>query len=297
MTNRGQFAQLLASGLTVRNFEVLEEWPEEYSQFLEADTDDGAYVEYQQMAGLGQVRLKPEGEPLTYDDPIQGGSIRAIHQAFGLGWICTMEMLADDKYGKIRQVPKELMPGLKHVVEQSGANLLNNGFTTVKTVDGLSLFNTAHPLLGGGTQSNQHATNSDFSQTALQDMVVMSENYTNERGLKRHVTITDLHIPPELQWVAKKVLNSELEAGTGNNDVNVVKGRVNINTRHYFTSTTAWFLSSSKTNYLRKIWRMKPQTEAADDFETKGVKHSLVARWSDVAERYEGWFASTGLGA
>src|SRR5580765_861769 len=294
MTNRGQFAQLLASGLMVQGFDVLENIPEEYSSFTDVGTMDGMYEEYQDLAGLGVVRKKPEGEPITYDDPIQGGSIRAIAETFALGWICTKEMLADDRYNKIKQVPKELTPSLKHVVEQTAANLLNNGFSTVTGIDGVSLFNSAHPLLGGATQSNVHPSNSDFSQTALQDMLVMAETMVNHRGLKRYVKITDLFIPPQLQWVARKVLQSEQEAGTANNDINVVKGAVNIHILHYLTSPTAWYLRSAATNYLKFLWRQKPNTEAADDFDTKGVKHSIDARFTSIAERYEGWFGSTG---
>lgn len=297
MTNRGQFAQLLAAGLMVLSFDELSEHEEEYSSFCEVDTSDGAYEEDQKLAGLGLVRKKPEGQPLEYDDPIQGGSVRYIHDTYALAWLCTKEMMDDDKYGKIRQVPKELSPSLRHVVEQVAANVLNNGFTSVKTADGSSFFNTAHALLGGGTQSNQHATNSDLSQTGLQDMIILGENFVNERGLKRYIRPTDLHIPAELQWIARKILKSEYEPGSGNNDINTTMGIVEPHIHHYFTSTTAWYLSTKGHNHLKFYWRQKPNIEAADDFDTKGAKHSIDARFSAGATDYPGWFGSTGLGS
>ncbi len=297
MTNRGQFSQLLAAGLMVLSFDELEEHDEEYSKFLDVETSNGAFEEDQKLAGLGNVVLKPEGSSLTYDDPIQGGSVRYIHDTYGLAWLCTKEMMADDKYGKIRQVPKELMPSMRYVVEQVAANVLNNGFTSVKTADGVSLFNTAHPLLGGGTQSNQLANNSDLSQTGVQDMIIIAENFTNERGQKRHIKPTDIWYPAELQWIANKIFKSEFEPGTGNNDINTVRGIVDQHILHFLTSTTGWFMSSKSHNYAKFKWRQKPTMDSADDFDTKGSKHSVDARFSAGATDYTGWFGSTGLGA
>lgn len=283
----------------VQNWDVLSKHKEEFSSFLDVETSNKPYEEFQAMYGLGTVQIKREGTPIAYDDPGQGGSKRCIMDAYALGWICTAEMLADDQYGKIKQVPKELMPSLMYQVEVTAANLLNLGFTTATTVDGVSLFNTAHPLLGpqGGTQSNRHATNSPLSQTALQDMVVLAENFVNDRNLKRYLRPTKLHISPENQWIAKKILRSDAEPGTANNDVNVTKDLVDYQILHYLTSTTAWYLSTEGTNYLKFYWRKKPSQESADDFDTKGVKHSIDARWASVAYQYFGWFGSTGVGS
>ena len=186
-----------------------------------------------------------------------------------------------------------------YVVETTAANLLNLGFTSVTTADGVSLFNKTHPLLGpqGGNQSNQHASNSPLSQTALTDMLIIAENFVNERNLKRYIRPTTIHIPPDTQWIAKKILRSDNEPTTGNNDINVTKGIVEMKIHHYFTSTTAWYLSTKGTNKLCFYWRKKPFTEAADDFDTKGVKHSIDARWGAVAYDYKGWFGSTGVGS
>src|SRR5436190_11933214 len=131
MTNRGQFSQLLASGLMVQMFDYLEKYPEEYSKFLDVKTSDSAYEEYQKFAGIGPAVRKAEGTPIQYDDPVQGGSKRAIHETYALGWIVTKEMKADDKYSLISQIPGEFAGSMRHVMEQTGANLLNLGFTTV----------------------------------------------------------------------------------------------------------------------------------------------------------------------
>lgn len=296
MTNRGQFNQLLSAGMMMRAWDKLKEFPEEYSKFAVVDTSDAAYEEEQRIAGLGIARKKEEGAPFTYDDPIQGATYRWLHEAYGLAFSVTAEMRADDKYNLIRRVPEEFAPAMKHVVEQTAANILNLGFTTATTSDGVSLFNTAHPLLGGGTQSNRLASDADFGQTSLQDMMVIAENFTNDRGRKATIKPNRLWIPAELQWVARRVLKSEFEPGTGNNDINTAKGLVDFEILHYLTSTTAWFLSTSNTNSLKFLWRQKPIMDHADDFDTRGSKHSVFARFSAGASQFEGWFGSTGVG-
>ncbi len=296
MTHRENFSQLLAAGLMVSMFDELEQHPEEYSQIANLETSTSAYDEYQKFAGLGAAMSKLEGKPLEFDDPIQGGSKRIYSETFALGWICTMEMMADDKYQRIRTVPGELSGSIRHMMEQTAANVYNLGFTTTTTVDGATLFNTAHPLLGGGSLSNRHPTNAGLSQTALQDLIVTGHNYTNDRGLKRRVQFEELDIPPELQWIAQRILKSDLEPGTGNNDINTAKGLVKFNVRHYFTSTVAWFLRANK-HKVTFITRQKPSTEAADDFDTKGQKHSIVARFGAGAWDWYGVAASSGVGS
>src|ERR1700704_2095740 len=149
-TTRGNFAQLLAPGLQNILMEWLPEHPEEYSQFMNVETSDRAYDEDQVIGGLGLARTKLEGEQITYDDPIQGGSKRYLHTTFALGWQVTMEMLQDDRYDIMQKIPAELMKSCRQLWEQQAANTLTNGYSSTVTANGVSLFNTAQPLLGGG---------------------------------------------------------------------------------------------------------------------------------------------------
>lgn len=291
-TTRGAFAQLIAPGLMDIAFERLKEHAEEYSQFLVVETSDSAYDEEQVMGGLGLARLKLEGEGLTYDDPIQGGTKRWLHDTYALGWQITREMIEDEKYGIMRKMPGELMKSCRQTWEQLGANALNLSASTITTADGVSLLNTAHPLLGGGTYSNRLSPDADFSVTALQDILIMYENMVNERGLKMQLSPTNLWIPPELQFTVAKVLQSTFEPGTGNNDVNTVQGRLAPAVLHFLTDTNNWFVSSKDENTVKFKWRRKPSMDSTDDFETKGTKHSITFRCSVGALDWRGWAGS-----
>ena len=288
-TFRAMFSQLLAPGLASVMFDENKEHPEEYSQFLKVETADGAYTQDQMIAGLGLARRKPEGEGILYDDPIQGPTKRYIHETFALAWQITEEMRDDDKSGVMRQMPKQLMKSVRQTVEQIGANVLNLGFTTVTTADGVSFFNSAHPLLGGGTYSNRLTTDMDLSVGSLQAALNLFENAVDDRGMKVRMEPTDLWIPPELQWIAGQILQSEFAPFTGNNEVNTMQGRLNPHVLHYLTDTNAWFISSRDQNSAKFLWRKKPVMDSTDDFETKGTKHSIRFRCSAGATDWRGW--------
>lgn len=292
MTNRGQFAQLLAPGLNELIFEPLEQHPEEYSQFLRVESSEKAYEEDQIIAGLALARLKREGEPVTYDDPIQGATKRYLHDAYSLAWSITKEMIADDKYALMRKIPGELMKSCRQAWEQVGANVLNLSYSSVTTADGVSLMNASHPLLGGGTYSNALTPASGISVTSIQDMLILFENMVNERGLKMQLSPTNLWIPPELQFITAKVLQSQFDVGTGNNDINPVQGRLEPAVLHFLTSTTRWFISSKGENNIKFYWRARPEVDSMDDFETKGTKHSIYFRISAGATDWRGWAGS-----
>lgn len=291
MSTRGQFGQLLAPGLNELMFEWLKEHPEEYSQFLNVESSDSAYEEDQIIAGLGLARTKPEGEGITYDEPIQGASKRYIHESYALGWQVTREMLDDEKYGIMRKIPGELMKGSRQTWEQLGANVLNGAFGTTVVADGLALAHTAHPLLGGGTYPNRLSPDSDISVTSLQDILILFENMVNERGLRMRMEPTTLWIPPALQFVAAEVLQSSFKPYTGNNEINTIQGRLTPVVLHFLTSSTAWFVTANE-HFMKFKWRQKPTTDTIDDFETKGVKHSIYFRNSAGATHWQGLAAS-----
>lgn len=291
-TTRGQFAQLLAKGMTEVMFEWLKEHPEEYSMFLDVQTSDSAYDEDQLLAGLGLARKKLEGEPITYDDPIQGATRRYINEFYSLGWQVTKEMKDDDKYGIMREIPGELMKSCRQTWENVGAQPLNLGFSTMLTADGVSAFNTAHPLLGGGTYSNRLNPAVDISTSALQDAIILYENMVNERSLKMRLSPDNLWIPPEMQFVTGEILQSSYKPFTGNNEVNVMQGRLTPTVLHFLTDTNNWFISSNEINKFKFKWRAKPVMDSTDDFETKGTKHSITFRISVGTTEWRGWVGS-----
>jgi hypothetical protein len=234
------------------------------------------------------------------DDPIQGGSQRLTHQSYALGFQVTREMYSDDLYNMIKQVGSDFSASIKQTIEATFANVLNNGFTTgvtgTLTVDGQTLFNLAHPLLGGGTYSNRAATDISLSISGMQEIVLLAEKSVNERNLIKRLMLKTLVIPPDLQFIAGEILNSSYKPQTGDNDVNVLQGRMEPVMNHYLTSKTAWFAFADKAmHHLQFFWREQPAFDSQDDFFTKGANFSTFFRFSTGAWYWQGSFGSRGV--
>lgn len=297
-TTRAGFAQLLAPGLYDIIYEDLDAQPDEYSQIFNVNPTSRAYEEEVLLAGLGAVPSKPEGSVLVMDDPIQGGSWRLTPQSYALGFQVTKEAYSDDQYGKIKRIGSDFSASIKQTVEATAANILTNGFTATTgtlTIDGLSLYNSAHPLLGGGTYSNRAATDISLSVSGLQEVFLLFEKMVNERGLIKRSMPTDLIIPPDLQFVANEILNSSYKPYTGNNEVNAVQGRLDPSINHYLTLRTAWFVTGGKGKHnLQFFWREQPTFDNQDDFFTKGANFSVFFRFGVGAWYWHGTAASRG---
>jgi hypothetical protein len=292
---RGQFAQLLAPGIFAVIYDDLAQHPEVYTQIFTVLPSTKAYEEDQIIAGLGGVPKKFEGEGIAYDQPIQGGSIRYQHDSFGLGFQVTKEMWDDDQYGVMKRVSTDFGRGIRQTLESTYANVLNNGFTTVVTADGASLFNKTHNLLGGSSYSNEAATDIALSVTGIQEALLSYDKMVNERGLLVMIEPKTVWIHPDNQFVASEILHSAYDPYTGNNTVNTVQGRLEPRMNRYFSSSPAWFVLADKTDHtLKGYWRTQPEFDSKDDFDTKGAAFSTFFRFSAGVTDWRGTWGSKG---
>lgn len=290
MATRQQFTQLLAAGQHHVAFNEISQHPEEYSQYAVVESMDGAYVDEMSVVGFGNMRKKKEGANIQYDELIEGGSQRYEPDAFALGWKVTKEMREDDRYGIMRKAPQSFGRSVHEKIETVAIQPLNLGFSTQTTADGVSFFNTAHPLAGGGTYGNRPAVDASLSVTTLQDAIVNQENLVDERGLKLRLSPDKLWIPPAQQFLAQKTLQSQMDPESGNRSINPIYGRFEICMLHYLSDATDWFVSSTSYNYLRFFWRTKPEYDSTDDFEVKGTKHSVYLRVVSGVTDWRGWY-------
>jgi hypothetical protein len=112
---------------------------------------------------------------------------------------------------------------MAYTKQVKAAAVLNNGFSSsYPGGDGVALFSTAHPLVSGGTNSNTPTTQVDLSETALENAVIQIAGWTDERGLLIAAKPRKLIVPPALQFVATRLLETQLRPGTNDNDVNAI---------------------------------------------------------------------------
>jgi hypothetical protein len=177
--------------------------------------------------------------------------------------------------------------------------VLNQAFnTTVTYGDGVSLCSTAHPLISGGTNSNRPATAADLNETSLENAVIQIAGWTDERGLLIAAKPKKLIVPPNLMFVATRLLETELRVGTTDNDVNALKNNGSIpqgyTVNHYLTDTNAWFLSTDVPNGLKHFVRMPLDTKMDGDFDTGNVRYKARERYSFGVSDPLGIFGSPG---
>lgn len=287
--NRGGFAQLLAPGLRQIIYNELEMHQEEFSQIFNVYPSTRAYEEDLLVAGLGTVPRKPEGTPIAFDEPIQGGSQRYTHVTYALGFQVTLEMWEDDQYGTIRQVSQDFAGSIRQTIEVNAIGTIVNSFGTTTSIDGEPLCDTAHPLLGGGSYGNRSTTDIALSTTGIQEMLLLFEKMVNERGLLKRLVPHYLLTSVDKQFIAGEILHSSYKPYTGNNELNVFQGRLEPMVNHYLTASGPWWVLSEKSQHTLKFyWRMQPRYQAQDDYNTLGSNYSVAFRQSNGVTYWHG---------
>lgn len=312
---RGAFAQTLAPGVHhwFLHFLDLQMREEEYTHVFNVENSTQAFEDEVEMAGVGVMPEKPEQSSVIYDDLIQGGTKRYIHGSYALGSRASWELIEDDQYGILKQVPKAHARSAMFAREMVSWNVFNLGFSTITTTDGVSLFNTQHPLLGGtaatnigpgltnvifasGTYPNRPSPDIDLSFTGVQLMVNQFERMVDSQGIPIRVKPRTILIPPELKFIAREILGSPGKPYTNDNELNALLGEdLKFRVIHYFTSQSAWFAIANKEGHQVKFFDRHPiDTDYDDDFDTRATKMITFQRFSAGATSWVGTWGSNG---
>jgi hypothetical protein len=174
---------------------------------------------------------------------------------------------------------------MSYTKEVKGANILNNGFNSnYAGGDGKELFSNAHPLVNGSTLSNVPSTPTDLNETSLENAVIQISLWTDERGLLIAAKPKKLVIPPALQFVATRLLETQLRVGTTDNDVNAIVNNGSIpggyTINHFLTDTNAWFLQTDVPNGMKHFVRAALSTSMDSDFDTGNARYKARERYS-----------------
>src|SRR3990167_4260368 len=291
---RANFGDLLAPGFMDVYHEEFDRYPDEYTQIFNLKNSARQYEDLTGVSGFGLVPDKNEGEPTTYDDPIQGFNRRLTHTTRSLGFRVTEEMWEDDLYDVMVEMPRALGYSMKQTIETDAANILNRAFNSSYTGgDGVELCSTAHPLTGGGTEQNELTTAADLSETTLEQAFIDISETTDDRGLKIRLMPRKLIVPQNGFYQASKLINSTLVPESANNAVNPSKGSLQIIVNHYLTDTDAWFVQCD-LHKLLFIYRVKPGFKRGNDFDTDDAKFKTRSRWVAGWGEWRGFYGSPG---
>lgn len=297
--SRAQLLKELVPGLNKLFGLEYATYPMEYKDIFEADTSDRSFEEEQKLSGFGNARTKREGEAIEYDSAQEAWTARYTHETIALGFSLTEEAVEDNLYGSIsKRYIKALARSMANTKEVKGAAILNGAFSGTVYGDGVALCSTSHPLVGGGTNSNRPTTGADLNETSLEAAVIQISQWTDERGLLLAARPKKLIVPPNLMFVATRLLETELRTATADNDTNAMRVMGTIPegscVNHYLTDTNAWFIKTDVPNGLKHFTRVAMQTGTDGDFDTGNMRYKARERYSFGVSDPLGIFGSPG---
>ncbi len=296
--SRAQLLKELLPGLNALFGLEYARYGEEHKEIYETETSERSFEEETKLSGFSAAPVKNEGSAIAYDNAQEAWTARYNHETIALGFSLTEEAIEDNLYDSLSaRYTKGLARAMAYTKQVKAANVLNNGFTNTAQYyggDNVPLFSAAHPLVNGGTNSNIPSTPADLNETSLEAAVIQIAAWTDERGLLIAAKPKKLIVPPALQFVATRLLETELRVGTNDNDINAIKNNGSIpdgyTINHFLTDTNAWFLTTDVPNGMKHFIRSPMSNTMDGDFDTGNVRYKARERysfgWSDPLGMY-----------
>ena len=297
--SRAQLLKELLPGLNALYGLEYEKYENEHSEIYETETSDRSFEEEVKLSGFGAAPVKAEGAAISYDNAQEHYTARYNHETVAMGFSITEEAMEDNLYDSLSaRYTKALARAMAYTKQTKAAALLNTGFSSFNSGDGVTLFATNHPTVGGGTNANKLATNADLNETSLEQAVIDIAAFTDERGLLIAARPRKLIVPPALMFVATRLLQTELRTGTADNDTNALRSNGSIpegyRVNHYLTDTDAFFITTDIPNGMKHFVRTPMATAMDGDFDTGNVRYKARERYSFGVSDPLGIFGSPG---
>ena len=298
--SRAQLLKELLPGLNALFGMEYARYGEQHKEIYEQESSERSFEEETKLAGFGAAPVKNEGAAIAYDNAQEAWTARYTHETIAMGFSVTEEAMEDNLYDSLSsRYTKSLARGMAYTKQVKAAAILNNAFAAGFTYgDGVALCSTAHPLVNGAVNSNRPATGVDLNETSLENAVIQIAAWTDERGLLIAAKPKKLVIPPALQFVATRLLETQQRVGTADNDLNALKSNGSIpggyTVNNFLTDTTAWFLLTDVPNGMKHFVRTPMKTGMDGDFETGNVRYKARERYSFGVSDPLGIYGSSG---
>ena len=284
--NRAQFAKMLEPGLNTLFGLEYDSYPPEYTAVFSSNTSSKAFEEDVLLEGFGNAPTKAEGAGVNFDTANEVYTARYTHETIALAFALTQEAMEDNLYDRLgARYTRALARSMAHSKQVKAAATLNNAFDSSFTGgDGKELCATDHPLGGGGTFRNEPSTAADLNETSLENALIDISTFVDERNMIIALRGMKLIIPPQLQFVADRLLESTLRPSTSDNDVNAIKNMGMLPegyvVNHFLTDTDAFFIKTDAPRGFLHFERAPLATSMEDDFTTGNMRFKARERYS-----------------
>jgi len=298
--NRAQLAKELEPGLNALFGMEYSRYDNQHTEIFETESSDRAFEEEVMIVGFGNASVKGEGNAVSYDNATEGFTARYAHETVALAFSLTEEAVEDNLYDRLgSRYTKALARSMANTKQIKAASVLNNAFSSSFTGgDGVALVSNSHPLGGGGTASNRPTAYADLNETSLEDALINISTLVDDRNLTIALQGRKLIVPPALQFVADRLLQSPGRVGTSDNDINAIKNMGMVPegyvVNNYLTDTDAWFLKTDCPDGFKHFERSPMQTSLEGDFDTGNMRYKARERYSFGYSNWRAVFASQG---
>lgn len=219
---------------------------------------------YPHLGAFGLWTENQEGNSFNESDFGEGEVASFEAKRFDNSYRITWELMQDDQYNVMRGIGKDgsakgLGRSLRATEETSAANVIKKGFANVG-YDGKALFAKNHPLASSSaTVSN--LINLPLTDESLKMALTMMRTQVDEANILIAASAKQLVVCPELEFQAKAIVNSILQAGTNNNDVNTIPN-LQVVVWEYLSDPTGatkpWFIQDTTIDNLLFLRREEP---------------------------------------
>ena len=283
---RSQLLKELEPGLNALFGLEYDRYDNEHAEIYETESSDRAFEEEVMLSGFGAAPVKGEGSAVSFDIANESFTARYTHETIALAFAITEEAVEDNLYDRLSsRYTRALARSMSNTKQVKAAAVLNNAFdSTVTYGDGKELCATDHPTNGGGNFRNELSTAADLNETSLEQSLIDIAAFIDERGLKIALQGRKLIIPSALQFVAERLMASNLRPGTADNDVNAVRNMGMLPdgyvVNHFLTDTDAFFIKTDAPNGFKHFERSAVKTSMEGDFDTGNVRYKARERYS-----------------
>ena len=284
--SRSQLVKELEPGLNALFGMEYARYEGEHAEIFDTESSDRAFEEEVMLVGFGNAPTKTEGAGVDFDDANEAYTARYSHETVALAFALTEEAMEDNLYDRLgARYTKALARSMAHTKQVKAAAVLNNAFNSSYTGgDGVELCSTAHPLGAGGTFANEPSTAADLNETSLENALIDISTFVDERNMIIALRGAKMIIPPQLQFIADRLLESTLRPSTADNDINAVKNMGMVpegyTVNHFLTDPDAFFIKTDAPNGFKHFERSPMRTNMEADFDTGNMRFKARERYS-----------------
>ena len=285
--SRAQLAKELEPGLNALFGMEYDRYENQHAEIFTTESSDRAFEEEVMLSGFGSAPTKAEGSAVSFDDANEAFTARYNHETIALAFSITEEAVEDNLYDRLSsRYTRALARSMAHTKQVKAASILNNAFTAGASAggDGVALCDASHPLTNGGTFANEPSTAADLNETSLEDALINIAGFVDERGMRVALRGLKLIVPRQLQFVAERLLVSNLRVGTADNDINALRSMGMLPDGYaindFLTDTDAFFLLTDAPRGFLHFERVPLSTQMEADFDTGNMRFKARERYS-----------------